>query len=263
MDAGHPSKAAGASAIPSEMCGQSTPLPSGCVRDHDTHGGRHGTRCMAQRHGSAAWSSTRRPVAGEHCWTENPTIRWHHPLAGSGSSSSWRIAMCCKSRRPLTIGLTILCLGGMPSVAMAADLDRNTLAERVTKLSRSTQWKPVSALPIAFPTYHPQGMVKIGDAFFVSSVEIKEPTKRYSQPIDGYDRDTGAGIGHLFKIDPTGHLASEITLGEGSIYHPGGLDYDGQYIWVPVAEYRPNSRSVVYRVDPETMKAEEMFRFAD
>ena len=30
-----------------------------------------------------------------------------------------------------------------------------------------------------------------------------------------------------------------------------------------VAEYRPNSRSIVYRVDPETMKATEVFRFAD
>ena len=168
-----------------------------------------------------------------------------------------------QSRRHLTMGLTILCLGGMPSVVMAADLDRNALAERVTKLSRSTQWKPVLALQIAFPTYHPQGMVKIGDAFFVSSVEIKEPTKRFPQPVDGFDRDPGAGIGHLFKIDLTGHLVSETTLGEGSIYHPGGLDYDGHYIWVPVAEYRPNSRSVIYRVDPETMKAEEMFRFAD
>ena len=171
--------------------------------------------------------------------------------------------MCCKSRRHLTIGLTILGLSGMPSVSMAADLNRNALADRVTKLSRSTQWKPVSALQIDFPTYHPQGMVKIGDAFFVSSVEIKEPTKRFAQPVDGYDRDTGAGIGHLFKIDPTGHFVSETTLGEGSIYHPGGIDYDGQYIWVPVAEYRPNSRSIIYRVDPETMKAEEMFRFAD
>jgi hypothetical protein len=171
--------------------------------------------------------------------------------------------MGCKSRRHLTLGLTILGLGGIPSVSMAADPDRNALAERVTKLSRSTQWKPVLALPIDFPTYHPQGMVKIGDAFFVSSVEIKEPTKRFPQPVDGYDRDTGAGIGHLFKIDLTGHLVSEITLGEGSMYHPGGIDYDGQYIWVPVAEYRPNSRSVIYRVDPETMKAEEVFRFAD
>ena len=53
------------------------------------------------------------------------------------------------------------------------------------------------------------------------------------------------------------------TLGEGAIYHPGGIDYDGTHIWVPVAEYRPNSRSIVYRVDPETMKATEVFRFAD
>ena len=47
------------------------------------------------------------------------------------------------------------------------------------------------------------------------------------------------------------------------MYHPGGIDYDGDDIWVPVAEYRPNSRSIVYRVDPETMKATEVFRFAD
>jgi len=50
------------------------------------------------------------------------------------------------------MGLTILGLGGMSSVVMAADLNRDALADRVTKLSRSTQWKPVSALQIAFPT---------------------------------------------------------------------------------------------------------------
>jgi hypothetical protein len=32
---------------------------------------------------------------------------------------------------------------------------------------------------------------------------------------------------------------------------------------VPVAEYRPDSRSIVYRVDPDTMKATEVLRFAD
>jgi hypothetical protein len=47
------------------------------------------------------------------------------------------------------------------------------------------------------------------------------------------------------------------------MYHPGGIDYDGRNIWVPVAEYRPDSRSIVYRVDPETLKATEVFRFAD
>ena len=167
------------------------------------------------------------------------------------------------SRRCLITTLAVLCLGGMLSASHAAEPDRNVLAERITKLSRGTQWKPVSAVPINFLTYHPQGMVKIGDILFVSAVEIKEPTKRFPQPVDGYDRDTGAGVGHLFKIDMKGNLIAEITLGEGSVYHPGGIDYDGRYIWVPVAEYRPNSRAIIYRVDPETMKAEEMFRFAD
>ena len=32
---------------------------------------------------------------------------------------------------------------------------------------------------------------------------------------------------------------------------------------MPVAEYRPDSRSIIYRVDPQTMKATEVFRFAD
>ncbi|MCB8823423.1 DUF6454 family protein [Microvirga rosea] len=163
----------------------------------------------------------------------------------------------------LSACLAVLVLTMAGPAAFAAEADRDLLAERVTKLSRSTQWKPVTAVSINFPTFHPQGMVKIGDTLYVSSVEIKTPTKRFAQPVDGFDRDTGEGVAHLFKIDMKGNLVSEITLGEGSIYHPGGIDYDGRYIWVPVAEYRPNSRSIVYRVDPETMQATEMFRFAD
>ena len=154
-------------------------------------------------------------------------------------------------------------LAASASAALAADTSRDVVAERVTKLSRGTQWKPVTAIPINFVTHHPQGMLKIGDALYFSSVEIKTPTKRFPQPVDGFDRDTGDGVGHLFKVDLKGNLIKEITLGEGSVYHPGGIDYDGRYIWVPVAEYRPNSRSIVYRVDPETMQATEMFRFND
>ena len=165
--------------------------------------------------------------------------------------------------RRLSYSLAALLIAATAPAAMAADGSRDVLAERVTKLSRGTQWKPVASVPINFMTYHPQGMVKIGDTLFVSAVEIKTPTKRYPQPVDGYDRDTGEGVGHLFKIDMKGNLIAEITLGEGSIYHPGGIDYDGRSIWVPVAEYRPNSRAIIYRVDPETLQATEMFRFAD
>ena len=137
------------------------------------------------------------------------------------------------------------------------------LADLVMQLTRDTRWTLSSSVRVGFSTYHPQGMVRIRDTFFVSSVEVKQPTKRFASPVDGYDRDTGAGVGHLFKIDASGKLLAGITLGDGTVYHPGGIDYDGTDIWVPVAEYRPNSRSIVYRVNPQTMKATEVFRWAD
>jgi hypothetical protein len=146
--------------------------------------------------------------------------------------------------------------------AAAGDI-RSIVAERVEKLTRESAWTLVTSVPIRFTTYHPQGMVKIGDTLFVSSVEVQVATRRLPQAVDGHDRDTGEGVGHLFKIDPAGRLVADLRLGEGPMYHPGGLDYDGQSIWVPVAEYRPNSRSIVYRVDPVSMKATEMFRFPD
>ena len=146
---------------------------------------------------------------------------------------------------------------------MRLDAQPVDLAARVSGLSRDSVWKQVAAIPIGFPTYHPQGMVKIGDTMFVSSVEVTVPTRRFAQPAGGYDRDTGEGVGHLFKFTMQGQLVAGAKLGEGTIYHPGGIDYDGTNIWVPVAEYRPNSRSIVYRVDPATMKPVEVFRFPD
>ena len=140
---------------------------------------------------------------------------------------------------------------------------RSTVSERVKKLTRDSSWKLVAAVPMSFRTHHPQGMVKIGDRLIVSSVEIRVPTKGLTQIVDGYDRDAGEGVGHLFKIDMAGSLIADLRLGNGTIYHPGGIDYDGTNIWVPVAEYRPNSQSIIYRVDPETMTATEMIRFAD
>jgi hypothetical protein len=160
---------------------------------------------------------------------------------------------------PLSLASLLVCAA---PAALAAEPGA-VLAERVQKLTRGSPWKLVASVPINFLTHHPQGMVKIGDTLFVSSVEIKTPTKRYPQPVDGYDRDTGEGVGHLFKIDMKGNLISDLVLGEGTMYHPGGIDYDGEHIWISVAEYRPNSRTIIYRVDPATMKATEVFRFPD
>ena len=141
-----------------------------------------------------------------------------------------------------------LCTLAAVTIQVAPADPRSVVADRVTRLTRETAWTRVSAVPIPFPTFHPQGLVKIGETFFLSSVEV-------------LDRDAGKGIGHLFKMDSTGRRLADLKLGEGAIYHPGGLDYDGTSIWVAVAEYRPNSRSIVYRIDPNTMRAVVVLRF--
>ena len=118
------------------------------------------------------------------------------------------------------------------------------LADRVASLTRNSEWRLVRSTSVGFKTHHPQGMVKVGNMLIVSSV----------------DR---AGTGHLFKMDLEGRLLADVTIGSGALYHPGGIDYDGKFVWVPVAEYRPDSRAIIYRVDPETLKATEVFRVDD
>ena len=70
---------------------------------------------------------------------------------------------------------------------------QGAVAERVMKLTRDAVWKPVTSIAVSFPTYHPQGMVKIGDTFYVTSVEVRVPTTRFPRPVDGYDRGPGQG----------------------------------------------------------------------
>lgn len=149
--------------------------------------------------------------------------------------------------------LAFLTRAGLLALLVTAPLsaiDAGDIASQVAKLTRSTQWVREAAVPLQFKTFHPQGLVKIDDRFFMSSVEV-------------IDREAGKGIGHLFEFDSGGRLIAGLALGEGAIYHPGGLDYDGRHIWVAVAEYRANSRSIVYRIDPRAMSASEVFRFAD
>ena len=162
---------------------------------------------------------------------------WLRGLAPARLASS-------ESKLPTVFAVAVL-LGG----SLSADF-HSALGERVAALTRESRWKLVASVLISFKTHHPQGLVKIGDGFILSSVEVRDPARR-------------EGVGHLFKMNAAGRLIAAVKLGEGTIYHPGGIDYDGTHVWVPVAEYRPNSRSIVYRVDPHTMKATEMFRFAD
>ena len=137
------------------------------------------------------------------------------------------------------------------------------LANSFRAVDRNTSWILKDKLKLDFPTHHPQGIAYTEDHIFLSSVEIVEGTVKYASPQDGYDRTAGKGVGHLFVMDKSGKLQKDIILGEGDMYHPGGLDFDGENIWVSVAQYRPNSSSIIYRVDASTLEAEKQFEVPD
>src|ERR671934_972726 len=113
---------------------------------------------------------------------------------------------------PQVHGFPLLVAAAVVAATATPPDDRSALGDRAMKLTRDSVWSPVASIPVAFPTFHPQGMVKIGDAFFVSSVEVTVPTRRASGSAEGYDRDTGRGVGHLFKIDGVGTLIAQIVL---------------------------------------------------
>ncbi|MFP6581673.1 MAG: DUF6454 family protein [Candidatus Hydrogenedentota bacterium] len=126
----------------------------------------------------------------------------------------------------------------------------STLETRIQLLNRDSRARVIESLPLDFDTHHTQGMTRVGDSFFLTAVQV-------------IDRAKGMGKGFLFKFDLQGKLEQEIQLGEGPMFHPGGIDYDGKHIWVSVAEYRANSHSIIYRVNPKSLTAEEIFRFDD
>ena len=123
------------------------------------------------------------------------------------------------------------------------------LARDFDAVDRNTAWTQVDKLKLNFPTYHTEGLAITADHLFLSAVQILEPTQKYPGPVSGYDRTPGKGVGHLFVMDRQGHLQKDIMLGDGDMYHPGGISSDGTNVWVPVAQYRPNSSAIIYRVD--------------
>lgn len=147
--------------------------------------------------------------------------------------------------------------------ALFAQEEDNAALNFLLSLSSDSDWNLLQTTPLQFAVHHPQGMTRIEETFYLTAVETRvrpEPIEDASSP---YDRSTGSGVGHLFKFNSDGELLASTTLGEGSIYHPGGMDYDGEHLWISVAEYRPDSHSIIYRVDPETLEAEEILRFDD
>ncbi len=58
-------------------------------------------------------------------------------------------------------------------------------------------------------------------------------------------------------------LQSKRNLAVGEDIHPGGMDFDGDHIWVPVAAYTPKSHTTVLALDPHTLAQRKEFEWDD
>ena len=129
---------------------------------------------------------------------------------------------------------------------VATPISKQSKAATATLLTTSpSEWEFVGSVDLKFDTYHPQGLLKVGDTFYITTVKVAR-RPRYSR--NGKQitvQDEGAGKGYLIQFDAEGNLLKKIELFEGTIFHPGGKDFDGEHIWVPITKYYPFSRSLI------------------
>ena len=106
------------------------------------------------------------------------------------------------------------------------------VAASVASITRATSWQLVDELTLRFDSHHPQGMARIGSTWWISTVDI------------------GTHQGLVMAVDDRGELIEEVPIGSSLQYHPGGMDFDGSALWIPCAEYRPDSTTTVFRMQP-------------
>src|SRR3954452_19550172 len=132
-----------------------------------------------------------------------------------------------------------LCLSvlGLSSIFVVDALPQSVL---------SGEWKLVHTVTLDGPTNHVQGIEFDADSLWVTSVDS---TNR-----KGYLR--------AFSIT-SGNLAKGIEVQQGERFHPGGIAADAESLWFPVAEYRPNSASIIQMRNKRTLGLEFSFNVSD
>jgi hypothetical protein len=100
--------------------------------------------------------------------------------------------------------------------------------------------------PIKADLFHVQGIALATDTIFITSVSKKD----------------SAAL--LWKIDrATLDVIAVKNLAEYFMFHPSGLQFDGEWLWLAIAAYSENSSAKVLKVDPATLKVKSSFKVAD
>jgi len=104
----------------------------------------------------------------------------------------------------------------------------------------------VETIVLQGPLHHVQGIDVEAEFVWVSSV------------------DRAQKKGFLSRLNRhTGKLINIVEVQDGDKFHPGGITLDGENLWVPVAEYRRNSASVIQLRDKRTLRLLRQFEVSD
>ena len=142
--------------------------------------------------------------------------------------------------------LLILLLLALPLILVCNKGTESSPEDALYDLINSRDLKLIHEVPLLFATYHVQGLDLTEQFYFVTSVDNEQ------------------GRGWLFKIDrQNAKLNSKIELTDGTLIHPGGMQFDGNYLWIPNAEYRRASRTMIYGVDPNSLEIRRSFTVDD
>lgn len=192
------------------------------------------------------------PILNQPVPTDRPVKHWQ--------TSLWRLAG--------VVYCGIICADGhcQQLDRQAADIQRissNRIAQLFTQLNRNSRWHLIHEQPLSFPTYHAQGLTRAHGKYFLSTVQVRDKSSSGQDISDSENDNSSPGTGHLIVFGDLGEKMQSIQLGEAALFHPGGIDRDDLYIWIPVAEYRPNSRTIIYRVRISDLHVEEVLRLDD
>ena len=125
-------------------------------------------------------------------------------------------------------------------------INENSQANALDLLLHCGKMELIRQVPLKFSTYHVQGLEITEEFYFVTSVDTKQSRA------------------WLFKIDRKNvGLISQVELTDGALVHPGGLQYDGRFLWIPNAEYKRQSRTMVHGLDPDSLKIHTSFGVDD
>src|SRR5262245_36438031 len=124
-----------------------------------------------------------------------------------------------------TLGLGVALAGDVSagdSAPHGRGIERDDAVTSVFKLlGKNAIWQPLERVAMAgWQTFHTQGLVKIGEAFYVTSVEVLDPRVSNGTATDALydfsiDRSAGSGRAWLFKFDAAGNLLGKTELTDG------------------------------------------------